>query len=264
MKETVASYLKIVLFAIKNKKIIEYLNLKWQKDTDRFRNKRKNEYIDKAINHNAALSILLPNKTLDSKIFLDLDKHIEKFITQKKLQKYPSNENPYPVKFGLDRNVCRLLFSLCFFNKPNYVIETGVANGFSSSYILYAMNLVQKGKLISIDNLVRPWHTKEKIGTAIPSMLKNRHVLIIGNAPIELKKLCKTINMIDIFIHDSSHTYKNMMNEFDIAWPHIKNGGLLLADDISQNDAFLEFAGKVNKTPIIIKNDDGYFGLIQK
>jgi len=89
--------------------------------------------------------------------------------------------------------------------------------------------------------------------------------VILGDAPLEIKKLFKKIDSIDIFLHDSSHTYQNMMKEYQIVWPHIKKGGFLLSDDVSENDAFLDFSDQVEKEPIIIKKEGAsHFGLIRK
>ena len=266
MRESLSSYFKIIPFAIKNKFVIEFINLKWQKDTDRWRRKRVSEYEHLSISPDDVISKIFPKNTFNSKILSKLEFHLDDFIKIKKEEKYPTVDNPYPVDFGLTRSVCRLLYALCFFHKPDIVVETGVANGFSSSYILLALDQLGKGELISIDKLVRPWHTKEKIGYAIPKWLRHKHKIIVVNASTELKKLLESISIVDIFIHDSSHTYQNMINEFRIAWAYIKKGGYLLSDDISQNDAFLEFSDEVGATPIIVKGKetDTYFGIIQK
>ena len=106
---------------------------------------------------------------------------------------------------------------------------------------------------------------KEKIGYAIPKWLTSKHKIIVGNATTVLQKLFEKISSVDIFIHDSSHTYQNMINEFRIVWPKIKKGGFLISDDISENDAFLEFSDDVSITPIIVKKDGGgHFGIIMK
>jgi len=125
---------------------------------------------------------------------------------------------------------------------------------------------LKKGKLISIDVLLRKEHRPEKFGIAIPSELKKRHQLIIGKSTKELKKLLQGDTKIDIFLHDSLHNYKYMMEEFQIAWPFIKNNGFLLSDDVSDNDAFLDFSENVGRKPIIIFEEirKTYFGLIQK
>ncbi len=265
MHESFSSYLKIIPFAIKKRRVLEFINLEFQKDTDRFRRHRFQEYVKRGISSEEATSILFPNIKFDVSTLDNLEKHLDQFIETKRKQKYPSFENPYPVIYGLNRSVSRLLYLLCYVTKPSIVVETGVANGFSSSYILSAMENVNHGELFSIDGIIRPWHTAEKIGLAIPQQLKKRQNLILGNASIELKKLLNEINLVDIFIHDSSHTYQNMKKEFRIAWSHIREGGFLFSDDVSQHDAFLDFSDEINVKPIIIRKDQGsHVGLIKK
>ena len=45
-------------------------------------------------------------------------------------------------------------------------------------------------------------------------------------------------------MHDSLHTHRNMRREFDTVWPHLREGGLLLADDVERNRAFGELRQK--------------------
>jgi len=227
--------------------------------------KRIQEYVSKAVSIEEAMEKIFGKKTIDSKVFDDLEKHIENFVLIKKDLKWPSKENPYLIEYGLPKSICRFLFNLCIFSKAERIIETGVANGFSSSYILLALDIANSGKLISIDSLMLPWQTREKIGQGIPSNLKKRHTLIIGNSLVELEKFLKENLLIDIFMHDSEHTYSHMIKEFSIAWTMIKKEGFLLSDDVARNDAFLDFAERINKIPIIIEEEDGdYFGIIQK
>ncbi len=46
-------------------------------------------------------------------------------------------------------------------------------------------------------------------------------------------------------MHDSLHTYEQMRLEFQLAYPHLNPGSLLLADDALWNLAFAEFASTV-------------------
>jgi predicted O-methyltransferase YrrM len=266
MSQSITSYFKIIQYAIKNKKFIELLNIKIEHFIDLFKKNRHADYEQISINENNALKFFLPNFNFNLNEVVDLEHHLDKFIEFKKNQKSFSIENPYPINFGLNRNVARLLFFLCKFTKPTYVIETGVANGFSSSYILSALDILDNGELFSFENIFLPWQTKEKIGSAIPENLKKRHHLVIGNSTFELKKLLNKLESIDIFIHDSTHTYNTMMKEFEISWPYIKTGGFLFSDDVHKNNAFLDFAEIIHRKPIIVKwnDDDGFFGLIKK
>ena len=73
--------------------------------------------------------------------------------------------------------------------------------------------------------------------------------------------------MIDIFLHDSLHTYKNMSLEFKKSWPFIKSGGFLLSDDVLTNNAFSDFYTSIKKEPIIMIQDENpisYLGILKK
>lgn len=50
--------------------------------------------------------------------------------------------------------------------------------------------------------------------------------------------------MVDLFLHDSLHTHRNMRREFDTIWPRLRTGGVLLADDVERNRAFGELQRK--------------------
>jgi hypothetical protein len=45
---------------------------------------------------------------------------------------------------------------------------------------------------------------------------------------------------VDLFVHDSLHTYRNMRREFEAVWPRLRTGGMILADDVERNRAFDE------------------------
>ena len=49
---------------------------------------------------------------------------------------------------------------------------------------------------------------------------------------------------IDMFVHDSSHSYRHMLWEFRQSWPRLCDGGLLVSHDVQMNAAFPEFVAK--------------------
>ena len=265
MDEDSTFYIKLFFLSLKNKQLRGLLRYRWNSFTEKWKKKRIQECISKAISIEEAREKIFKNKIVDPKVFSELEKHIDSFVQMKKGLKWPSRENPYPIDYGLPKSLCRFLFNLCIFSNSEKIIEAGVANGFSSSYILLALDYANSGKLISIDSIMLPWQTREKIGQVIPSNLKKRHALVVGNSLDELEKFSKEYFKIDIFMHDSEHTYTHMIKEYSIAWTMIKNEGFLLSDDVAINDAFLDFAGRINRTPIIIEEENGhYFGMIQK
>ena len=48
-------------------------------------------------------------------------------------------------------------------------------------------------------------------------------------------------------MHDSDHSYENMMFELTAIWDCLTEGGLILAHDTDSNKAFRDFAKKVNR-----------------
>ena len=49
---------------------------------------------------------------------------------------------------------------------------------------------------------------------------------------------------IDMFLHDSSHSYRHMLWEFRAFWPRLRDSGLLVSHDVHMNAAFPEFVAK--------------------
>jgi predicted O-methyltransferase YrrM len=130
--------------------------------------------------------------------------------------------------------------------KPDCVLETGVANGVSSAYLLLAIERNQKGALHSIDvadgSFLPPGMDT---GWIVPGWLRKRWTMSLGDARELLPKVLKDLGSLDIFIHDSLHTYEHMKFEYEQAFPHIRPGGILISDDALWNPAFPEFARHV-------------------
>lgn len=101
------------------------------------------------------------------------------------------------------------------------------------------------------------------LGAMIPDNLRDRWELVYGMASKKLKPLLDSIKPIDIFIHDSAHTYSNMMFEFQTSWSFIKEGGFLISDDIASNNAFYDFSNQKNINPTLYsqmnKNNQDYY-----
>ena len=197
--------------------------------------------------------------------FIVLETHIEKFFQKMESYKFPSKSKPYPINYSINSDSRKFLYHFCRASKPEKIVETGVAYGISSTYILKALEDNKFGILYSIDSVFRPWQKVEMIGSIIPNELRNRWKLILGKSTEKLTSLLNELNGIDIFIHDSSHTYENMMFEFDIAFKKIHKNGIIISDDILSNDAFYNFTKKKNLENHIIKvQENSGLGVIKK
>jgi predicted O-methyltransferase YrrM len=194
-----------------------------------------------------------------------LQNHVDDFFNKLKNETYPSKKKPYPLEYTLDNKSGLFLYILCKIIKPEKVVETGVAYGLSSMYILQALSENKKGTLYSIDSVFSPWQSKEMIGSAIPSHLCENWKLVFGPSSEKLKETLSSLGSLDIFFHDSLHTYKNMQFEFEVAWPFVNKDGFLISDDISGNNAFHDFYSKMNLEPFILpQNEKSFLGILKK
>jgi hypothetical protein len=131
--------------------------------------------------------------------------------------------------------------------RPEIAVETGVASGVSSAYILLALQRNQRGTLHSIEIGDPAYLPPDKEpGWIVPQWLRARWHMHIGDVAAVLPGLLCELGKVDMFIHDSLHTYEQMKFEFELARPHIRRDGLLLADDALWNSAFGEFAKAVS------------------
>ena len=157
-----------------------------------------------------------------------------------------------------------IYYALIRVMQPDLVVETGVCDGFSTRFMLLAMERNGRGALHSIDLPnqdveLDPGGSRQRdvmaigreTGWLVPASLRSRWRLHLGDAKVLLPELLPKLGPIDVFIHDSLHTYEHMMFEYRTVWPHLRNGGILLSDDTDWNQAFPEFAASVRCTPIM-------------
>jgi predicted O-methyltransferase YrrM len=153
---------------------------------------------------------------------------------------------------------------------PERIIETGVANGISSLFILAALDENQTGTLYSIDypfaesldsgeikalgagvgddildqyndadlegrlsNLPMVIPNGKAPGWAVPTQWRDRWELTLGRSQRELPRIVSSFDSIDIFIHDSDHRQPCQMFEYEIAWEWLRSEGLLISHDVA-------------------------------
>jgi hypothetical protein len=131
---------------------------------------------------------------------------------------------------------CSHIYSIIRERQPNLIIETGIGRGVTSTFILAALQKNGHGKLISIDK-------GSETGQLVFNGLRTNWDKRVGKT----SDVLPTINEpVDIFLHDSLHTYDNMSFEFEWANQHLTSG-LILSHDIGTNNSLYDFAKKYNK-----------------
>jgi len=126
--------------------------------------------------------------------------------------------------------------------RPANVVETGVARGFTTRFILEALERNGSGHLWSIDAppVLKP-ELLGQVGAAVLDRLQHRWSYIRGSSAHRLPGLLSRLGKIDLFIHDSRHTERNVRFELNRAWTALRPGGALLVDDIDLNWGFNSF-----------------------
>ena len=153
-------------------------------------------------------------------------------------------EDTFRRTWAADSLLARLCYLSCRLLRPAVVVETAVAYGVSSACILKALEENGCGRLHSVD--IPPLRREyEKFwGVAVPGALRHRWTLHRGPSAKILPRLLEETGEVDLFVHDSLHTRRNMRREFEAVWPRLRAGGAILADDVERNGAFDELRTK--------------------
>jgi predicted O-methyltransferase YrrM len=148
----------------------------------------------------------------------------------------------------LQTTLGKWLYCVVRATRPDTMIETGVASGVSSWVILNAMHRNGRGQLFSLDLPNSDTNRNYLVGArepgwAVPDALRERWSLRLGCARELLPPLLQSLERVDLFFHDSDHSYEHMTFEFESVLPFMRPGGLIVSDDIQKNEAFAEFTG---------------------
>jgi methyltransferase family protein len=185
-----------------------------------------------------------------------------------------------PESFGPwndgDMGLTRAIWCLIHHLRPNRVVETGVAHGFTSRFILEALKRNQIGQLWSIDLPPISGDLQRQVGIAVPEHLRQRWTYIRGSSRRRLPRLLRELKQIDLFVHDSLHSERNVRFEMNQAVRTLTSKGAIVVDDVDANWGFHSFAQSVPEYDTIVCeaeptrpdlrrfNNKGLFGIALK
>jgi len=174
--------------------------------------------------------------------------------------------SPFDAAHSADIDLARFCYVMTRAMRPQLVLETGVAFGVTSAFILAALHENGQGVLHSIDLPPLARDADRFVGAAIPETLKPRWNLHRGSSRRLLPRILHAVQAVDIFVHDSLHTYRNMRWEFDQVWPRLGVGGMIIADDIQGNGAFEELRSRDMEVRAVIREHakGSLFGVVRK
>jgi hypothetical protein len=175
-----------------------------------------------------------------------------------------------------DAGFVRTIWCLTRHLRPKNIVETGVAHGVTSRFILEALERNGVGHLWSIDlpPMERVW--QKQVGIAVDGRYPDRWSYIKGSSRRRLPQLLSRVGEIDLFIHDSLHSERNVRFELDRAWAALRPGGAVVVDDVDANGGFQSFTQAYPGHPSFVCeaeplhpdlrrfNKKGLFGIILK
>lgn len=150
--------------------------------------------------------------------------------------------------------------------KPKTIVQCGVCNGLSSAFMMLALAKNGPDGTLHVIDIPPVFNPKDPAWTVagetygvtipegktsgwmVPEAYRKRFEVQNGDAKMLLPPLIDRLPAIDMFYHDSDHTYNHMMFEFREARRKLAPGGLIVADDISWNSSLWDFADE-NKVP---------------
>lgn len=116
--------------------------------------------------------------------------------------------------------------------RPNRVIETGTDKGLGSLVLAEALLQNGSGRLFTID-------TNPQAGFLIGGKWASVIDQVQGDSHEVLRS---TTDAVDLFLHDSLHTYEYEMGEFHTVEPLLTEGAMVLSDNATETSALMDWA----------------------
>jgi predicted O-methyltransferase YrrM len=159
--------------------------------------------------------------------------------------------------------VGRFLSELVFYRKPAVVVELGCFVGWASAHLAMALQANDKGKLYCVDcdqkNLDATMTNLKRLGldeVTSPLLGKSAEPTVVAGLP----------NKIDILFIDTSHTYRDTLDEILLYCSRIgETGCMVLHDSISfpgVRRAISEMSGKFRILTFATESGNGISVLV--
>jgi len=145
--------------------------------------------------------------------------------------------------------------------KPKVIVQTGTSNGVSCAHLALGLSHVPGNTrfyAVDMPNIYRPddpeFHKKmvygvlippgKSSGWLIPDRILPRFECMSGDSKKLLPKLLEKVGKVDLFYHDSDHSYDHMWWEFETILPYMNPHGVIIADNIAWSSVTWDWAQK--------------------
>jgi Methyltransferase domain len=149
-----------------------------------------------------------------------------------------------------------LLYLIVRAGRPHHVVETGVRPGYSTAWMLAALDANGEGELTSLG----PGPTAGRslgvrdvgVGQFVPPALRSRWTLALGNTEDRLREILQKVSRVDVFLYDNGPVATRARFELRAAWEALSESGILLAHHVEANSAWADFCRLQGLPPQIL------------
>jgi hypothetical protein len=149
-----------------------------------------------------------------------------------------------------------LLYLVVRAARPRHIVETGVRPGYSTAWMLAALDANGEGELTSLG----PGPTAGRslgvrdvgVGQFVPPTLRSRWTLALGNTEDRLREILQQASRVDLFLYDNGPVATRARFELKAAWEALSGHGILLAHHVEANSAWTDFCRLQGLPPQIL------------
>jgi predicted O-methyltransferase YrrM len=149
-----------------------------------------------------------------------------------------------------------LLYLIVRAQRPDVVVETGVRPGYSTAWLLAALDANGRGELTSLG----PGPTAGRssgvhdvaVGQFVPPPLRSRWTLALGNTEERLREILSRSERVDLFFYDNGPVAARARFELHAAWERLSDHGILLSHHIDSNPAWSAFCRSQGVAPQVL------------
>ena len=157
-----------------------------------------------------------------------------------------------------------LIHALCEHLAANRVIETGVAFGWSSLAALLSLSGRPAARLYSVDLPYFDRRNDPWVGCAVPAELHKQWLLYRMADRDGLPRAIRAAGTLDLAHYDSDKSPAGRAWAYPVLWAALRRGGILISDDVGDNNAFQAFAAVCGARPHIVQSDGKFLGILSK
>lgn len=171
--------------------------------------------------------------------------------------RYTSRACAYPREYAVHRESSLLLYVLVRLLQPSDMLETGVGNGHSSYFLLHALAANGVGTLHSTE-------IAEDAGKLLDPAERERwqlHLLDRRRKRKSFVQVLEGLPELDLFLHDSDHTYQWLTFELQAARTKLAPPGLMVVDDAEKSYGFFDFCAAHALRPVLLFDGGKILGL---